>query len=79
MCMSKTWIAAGTLVVAGAGDADWPGLLARLRADGYDGFLSLEPHLAAAGQFQGFSGAGRFREAPQALQRLLRAMGWEYA
>jgi sugar phosphate isomerase/epimerase len=69
----------GTHVVAGAGDVDWPGLLARLRADGYDGFLSLEPHLAAAGQFQGFSGVDRFRQASQALQRLLRALAWEYA
>ncbi len=69
----------GTHVVAGAGDADWPDLLARLRADGYDGFLSLEPHLAAAGQFQGFSGVDRFRQASQALQRLLRALAWEYA
>jgi sugar phosphate isomerase/epimerase len=69
----------GTLVVAGAGEADWPALLARLRADGYDGFLSLEPHLEAAGQFQGFSGPDRFRQASQALQRLLKDMGWEYA
>jgi sugar phosphate isomerase/epimerase len=69
----------GTLVVAGAGDADWPGLLARLRAAGYDGFLSLEAHLAAAGEFQGFSGVDRFRQASQALQRLLRALAWEYA
>jgi sugar phosphate isomerase/epimerase len=69
----------GTHVVAGAGDVDWPGLLARLRADGYDGFLSLEPHLAAAGQFQGFSGVDRFRQASQALQGLLRALAWEYA
>jgi sugar phosphate isomerase/epimerase len=69
----------GTHVVAGAGDADWPDLLARLRADGYDGFLSLEPHLTAAGQFQGFSGVDRFRQASQALQRLLRALAWEYA
>jgi sugar phosphate isomerase/epimerase len=69
----------GRLVVAGAGEADWPGLLARLRADGYDGFLSLEPHLAAAGQFAGFSGADLFREASQALQRLLRNMGWDFA
>jgi 3-dehydroshikimate dehydratase len=71
--------AAGALVVAGAGAADWPGLLAGLRAGGYAGFLSLEPHLAAAGQFAGFSGAARFREAAAALQRLLGAMDWEYA
>ncbi|HLZ60931.1 MAG TPA: TIM barrel protein [Ktedonosporobacter sp.] len=69
----------GTLVVAGQGAAHWPELLQRLHADGYDGFLALEPHLQAAGQYQGFSGPGLFRQASQALQGLLRAMNWEYA
>jgi 3-dehydroshikimate dehydratase len=68
----------GTLVVAGQGEGHWPDLLQRLRADGYDGYLALEPHLAAAGQFQGFSGPERFRQASQALQKLLRAMDWQY-
>jgi 3-dehydroshikimate dehydratase len=68
----------GTLVVAGEGEAHWPELLQRLRSDGYDGFMSLEPHLAAAGQYQGFSGPDRFRQASQALQGLLRAMSWSY-
>jgi 3-dehydroshikimate dehydratase len=68
----------GTLVVAGAGEANWPVLLQRLRQDGYDGFLALEPHLAAAGQYQGFSGPDLFRQASQALQGLLRDMQWEY-
>lgn len=71
--------AEGTLVVAGEGDARWSDLLRRLRDDGYDGFLSLEPHLAAAGQYQGFSGAALFRQASQALQSLLREMDWKYA
>src|SRR2546426_9529814 len=35
----------GSVVTAGEGVADFPELLQRLRADGYDGFLSLEPHL----------------------------------
>jgi sugar phosphate isomerase/epimerase len=69
----------GRVVAAGEGVAHWPELLQRLRADGYDGFLSLEPHLAYAGQFQGFSGADLFAQAFQALQRLLQGMGWEYA
>jgi sugar phosphate isomerase/epimerase len=69
----------GTLTVAGDGAAHWPELLQRLRADGYNGFLSLEPHLALAGQYQGFSGSDRFRRASQALQDLLRAMNWDYA
>lgn len=68
----------GGVVVAGAGAARWPELLQRLRADGYDGFFSLEPHLAAAGQYQGFSGPTLFREAAHALQSLLRTMDWTY-
>src|SRR6185437_9583759 len=41
----------GTVTVAGEGLSNWPALLTRLRADGYDGVLSLEPHLAEAGRF----------------------------
>ncbi len=69
----------GSVVAAGEGVTHWPELLQRLRADGYDGFLSLEPHLASAGKYQGFSGSDLFRRACQALQHMLQAMGWEYA
>ena len=69
----------GSVVPAGEGVSHWPELLQRLRADGYDSFLSLEPHLALAGQYQGFSGPDLFRRASQALQQMLQAMGWEYA
>jgi len=69
----------GSVVAAGEGAGRWPDLLSRLRADGYNGFLSLEPHLASAGQFQGFSGPDLFVKASQALQGMLTAMGWEYA
>lgn len=74
----KDALADGGVVAASEGLARWPELLQRLRADGYDGFLSLEPHLAAAGQFQGFSGPALFRHASQSLQHLLREMAWEY-
>ncbi len=69
----------GTLAVAGEGEARWADLLQRLHTDGYDGFLALEPHLAAAGQYQGFSGPDLFRQASQALQRLLHQVNWDYA
>lgn len=69
----------GSVVAAGEGMARWPDLLQRLREDGYDGFFSLEPHLAAAGRYQGFSGPDLFRRASQALQGMLQTMGWEYA
>jgi sugar phosphate isomerase/epimerase len=68
-----------TVVPAGDGIARWPELLARLRSDGYDGFFSLEPHLAAAGRYAGFSGPDLFRQAARAFKGLLDAMGWEYA
>jgi 3-dehydroshikimate dehydratase len=68
----------GSVVAAGQGATHWPDLLRRLREDGYDGFLSLEPHLAAAGQFRGFSGPDLFVKASQALQGMLKGMGWEY-
>ena len=69
----------GNVVAAGEGESRWLDLLRRLRTDGYTGFFSLEPHLAAAGQFQGFSGPNLFRHASQSLQRLLREIDWEYA
>jgi sugar phosphate isomerase/epimerase len=69
----------GRVVAAGEGVTCWPDLLENLRADGYDGFLSLEPHLAAEGQFGGFTGPELFEHASQALQRMLRAMEWAYS
>ncbi|QBD82511.1 sugar phosphate isomerase/epimerase [Ktedonosporobacter rubrisoli] len=75
----KDALANGEVVAAGEGVARWPEILERLRADGYDGFLSLEPHLALSGRYQGFSGPALFRRASQALQQMLQAMGWTYA
>lgn len=69
----------GSVVAAGEGVTRWPELLQRLRTDGYDGFFSLEPHLASAGQYSGFSGPDLFRRASQALQQMLKGMGWDYA
>jgi sugar phosphate isomerase/epimerase len=75
----KDALADGTVVAAGEGIAEWPSLLLRLQETGYDGFLSLEPHLASGGMFSGFSGPDRFRHAARSLQNLLRARHWQYA
>jgi 3-dehydroshikimate dehydratase len=75
----KDATADGAVVAAGEGEAGWPMLLASLRDDGYSGFLSLEPHLAAAGQFSGFSGPERFSHAARSLKALLRSLDWPYA
>ena len=61
----------GSIQPAGAGDGDIPGLLAALKAMGYQGFLTLEPHLKHAGQFGGLSGPDGMRVAAQALKQLI--------
>ena len=42
-----------------------PQVLAAARRDGYQGYLSLEPHLAIAGKAGGFSGAALFGTAAE--------------
>ena len=69
----------GTVVAAGEGVARWLEMLQQLHAESYDGFFSLEPHLALAGQFQGFSGPELFHKASQSLQQLLQSIDWKYA
>ena len=44
------------IVPAGEGDGHIGTILADAYASGYRGFVSLEPHLAIAGQMGGFSG-----------------------
>jgi sugar phosphate isomerase/epimerase len=65
----------GAIVPAGEGDAQWRETLAALRGDGFDGFFSLEPHLATAGAFGGFSGPAEFRRAAVAFTGLLDDLG----
>ena len=74
----KDALADGTVVAAGGGMARWLETLQQLHADSYDGFFSLEPHLALAGQFQGFSGPELFHKASQSFQRLLQSIDWKY-
>ena len=69
----------GTVVPAGEGDGQLRQTLAALRADGFDGFFSLEPHLAIAGGFGGFSGPAEFRRAADAFMGLLREQGIAWA
>lgn len=78
----------GSVVPAGKGDGHLAEILSDLRDSGYDGFLSLEPHLA---DFSGFSalethgsGLGRaltgeegFTLARDSLLDVLDAIGWK--
>ena len=63
----------GKVVVtpAGQGEGRIKDALIDLKNRGYDGFLSLEPHLAYAGQMYGFSGPDQFRRASRALKSIL--------
>jgi sugar phosphate isomerase/epimerase len=71
-------LATGEVVPAGRGDGEVREMLRALRADGFTGFFSLEPHLAAAGPFGGFSGPELFRVAHAAFTDLLVEEGIEY-
>ncbi|GAA4554434.1 sugar phosphate isomerase/epimerase family protein [Amycolatopsis samaneae] len=71
-------LATGEVVPAGEGDGEVRETIRALRGDGFDGFFSLEPHLAEAGRMGGFSGPELFGVAHQAFVGLLSAEGIEY-
>ena len=56
---------------AGEGDAEIKEILKELKEKNFDGFLSLEPHLAISGKMSGFSGAELFEKAAGALKEIL--------
>ena len=70
--------ATGEVVPAGEGDGQLRETLTALRDSGFAGFMSLEPHLAQAGRFGGFSGPQGFRRAAQALKSLLNELSISY-
>jgi sugar phosphate isomerase/epimerase len=67
--------ATGAVVPAGMGDGQVRQTLAALDESGFAGFVSLEPHLAVAGRFGGFSGPEDFTRAASALKGLLADLG----
>ncbi|MGH7145786.1 MAG: sugar phosphate isomerase/epimerase family protein [Planctomycetota bacterium] len=62
-------------VPAGQGDGEIEPILRDVKASGMKLILALEPHLASAGQFQGFSGDKMFTAATQALKGILAKIG----
>jgi sugar phosphate isomerase/epimerase len=66
--------ATGEVTPAGRGDGELRETLTALRDSGFAGYMSLEPHLAQAGRFGGFSGPEGFRRAAQALKFLLNEL-----
>jgi len=61
----------GSVRPAGQGDGQVSALLTRLRDEGYQGFLALEPHLTVAGHSSGFSGPEGMTVAVKALRGLM--------
>ena len=61
----------GQVVPAGEGNGQVRELLRALVRRGYRGYLTLEPHLKAAGPFGGFTGPDLFHVAVEALRTLL--------
>jgi sugar phosphate isomerase/epimerase len=65
----------GAVVPAGQGDGELLATLTTLRDDGYNGFASLEPHLAGSYRQGGFSGPVEFARAARAFAALTAAIG----
>jgi sugar phosphate isomerase/epimerase len=68
----------GRRVLAAEGDGQVRETLAPLRDSGFDGFVSLEPHLAQAGRHGGFSGPEGFTRASRSLKFILNDLGIPY-
>ena len=67
--------ATGEVVPAGQGDGEVLQTFEALRDSGFEGFVSLEPHLAEAHAYGGFSGPEAFAVAANALKGLLEEIG----
>ncbi|MBJ7596844.1 MAG: xylose isomerase [Candidatus Nephthysia bennettiae] len=71
-------LSTGEVVPAGQGDGELPETLRALEADGFDGFFSMEPHLASSARSGGFSGPQLFSLATRAFTGLLDAQGIDH-
>jgi len=66
------WVGGKAIITpAGEGEGEIKEGLAALKERGYEGFLSLEPHLRRQAAFSGFSGPALFKTAVQALKKIL--------
>ena len=71
-------LADGSVTPAGEGDGQVRETVRALRDRGFDGFFSMEPHLAHAAKMGGFSGAELFTKATKAFTDLLTSEHIEY-
>jgi len=68
-----------TCVPAGDGAGQMADIFADLKARGWSGYMTLEPHMQSGGQFSGFTGPNLFAEAVKGLKNLCDASGILYA
>jgi len=72
----KDWkLGADTGSIPGKGDGQIGELLGELAALGYDGCLTMEPHLQVGGQFGGKTGPKLFSQALAAVRKLAAEVG----
>jgi len=71
-------LATGEVVPAGDGDGRLRETVRALADDGYEGFVSMEPHLASAHHLGGFSGPDDFARATKAFLAILDSEGVSY-
>jgi len=64
-------------VPAGEGNGEIPDILKDAAGRGYDGFLTLEPHLAKAEHSSGVTGPELFKVATDALKKICLEVGWQ--
>ena len=72
-------MADGTVVPAGEGDGEFRQTMRAFAADGFEGFVSLEPHLGYGHSLGGFSGPENWRRAHRAFTAILDQEGIPYA
>jgi 3-dehydroshikimate dehydratase len=68
----------GACVPAGKGHGQIPEILADAKQRGFDGYMTLEPHMKASGQFSGFTGPELFGEAVAGLRTVCDQVGLKY-
>lgn len=65
-------LGSGAVVPAGRGDGDIPLILSEAFKEGFDNFLTLEPHLRFAGESFGETSPDQFKTAVDALREVLK-------
>ncbi len=65
-------------VPAGEGRGQFDEIFADLADRGWSGYMTLEPHLKAAGQFSGFTGPDLFAKAVKGLRKVCDRAGMKY-